>query len=99
MPCLACIDMTIYWHGKAWLSLLILFAYFFLFAFFQKLNDLLRRMLIRFLFSLRSNDLLRRMLSKFATKVLLFDGIGNPQLRVGTQQQLRTFIAEILIFV
>ena len=34
MPCLACIVMTIYWHGKAWLSLLILFAYFFLFAFF-----------------------------------------------------------------
>ncbi len=47
MPCLACIDMTIYWHGKAWLSLLILFAYFFLFAFFQKLNDLLRRILLK----------------------------------------------------
>jgi hypothetical protein len=66
-------------------------------AFF--INSFCLLFLIRFLFSLRSNDLLRRMLSKFAAKVLLFDGMGNPQLRVGTQQQLRTFIAEILIFV
>jgi len=28
MPCLACIDMTIYWHGKAWLSFIILFVSF-----------------------------------------------------------------------
>ena len=73
MPCLACIDMTIYWHGKAWLSM----------AFF--INSFCLLFLIRFLFSLRSNDLLRRMLSKSGAKVLLFDGIGNPQLRVGTQ--------------
>jgi len=36
---------------------------------------------------------------KDGAKVVVFDGMDNPQLRVENQPQLRTFIAEILFFV
>ena len=66
MPCHACIDTTIYWHGKAWLFLVnfLLLLFFYRLSFSkQASNDLLTPYaFIPFLFRLSLNDLLRRML-------------------------------------